>query len=51
MNSYKALVLTSVDKCDTIESIDSLELNGIQDIRSKFHPTGGPVYINELGER
>ena len=59
MNSYKALVLTSVDKCDTIESIESLKLNGIQDIRSKFHPKvhqirsgyGSPVYINELGER
>ena len=49
MNSYKALVLTSIDKCDTIESIDSLKLNGIQDIKSNFYPGyGGPVYINEM---
>ena len=31
-----ALMLTSMNKCDTINSIESLNLNGIQEIQSKY---------------
>ena len=35
-NLDQALMLTSVNKCDTIDSIEALNLNNIQKIKSKY---------------
>ena len=50
----QALMLTSMNKCDTINSIESLNLNGIQEIQSKYEAAQRlktRFVIDDLGTR
>ena len=53
-NLDQALMLTSVNKCDTIDSIETLNLNNIQKIKSKYQASKNKrpfSKIKDLGRR